>query len=171
MLWTKLEANTIMLDRICRASRGGATRPSCRANDQRRLEWPTFLFWWRGKSMLSRHSQQRDKASLSRQAWWRDRAAVPRQRPTQTRKACISVLVAWQVNGVAPLPSAQQSLFVAPPRLARQGCCATPTAGLHFSHVGTRAQACRATGNGATSMFPENCMVQLLLLAAAWFVC
>ena len=111
MLWTKLEANTIMLDRICRASRGGATRPSCRANDQRRLEWPTFLFWWRGKSMLSRHSQRHDKASLSRQAWWRDRAAVPRQRPTQTRKACISLTLARGHRLVVPPGMARQALF------------------------------------------------------------
>ena len=133
----------IMLDRICRTSRGGATRPSCRANDQRRPERaatrssratpisatkqdcratslgatglmcransrrrpkrPAFLFWWRGKSMVSRHCHRRDKVCLSRHRDWRDRAAVPRQ-----RQGCISLTLA---RGL-----------VAPPGMARQAC-------------------------------------------------
>ena len=101
------------------------------------------------------------RSYLSHQSWWRDKAVVPRQRPTQTRKAYISVLVAWQVNVVAPLPTARQSKPVTPGMVARQGCCAAPTVdadqkGLHFSHVGARAQACRATRNGATSIVPRK---------------
>ena len=99
----------------CRAISSGATKGTCHASKSKM------------QALLGLGIQWRDKVGLSRKWCWRDRSLLPRHCVPKPSKDCIFDLVAWQIALVAPLRMARQSMFVAPPWMARQAQNFRPT--------------------------------------------